>query len=54
MAAVLNTLCTDVHDGISRLALQRLLLLHRYSKIWWVWLDSNQRPPPYQDDALTD
>ena len=20
---------------------------------WWVWLDSNQRPPPYQDDALT-
>ena len=22
-------------------------------KSWWVWLDSNQRPPPYQDDALT-
>ena len=21
---------------------------------WWVWLESNQRPPPYQDDALTD
>ena len=21
---------------------------------WWVWLDSNQRPPPYQDGALTD
>ena len=20
---------------------------------WWVWLDSNQRPPPYQDGALT-
>jgi len=22
--------------------------------LWWVWLDSNQRPPPYQDGALTD
>ena len=22
--------------------------------VWWVWLDSNQRPPPYQDGALTD
>ena len=22
-------------------------------KLWWVWLDSNQRPPPYQDGALT-
>jgi hypothetical protein len=21
---------------------------------WWVWLESNQRPSPYQDDALTD
>ena len=21
---------------------------------WWVWLGSNQRPPPYQDGALTD
>ena len=20
---------------------------------WWVWLASNQRPPPYQDGALT-
>ena len=20
---------------------------------WWVWLESNQRPPPYQDGALT-
>ena len=20
---------------------------------WWVWLVSNQRPPPYQDGALT-
>jgi hypothetical protein len=24
------------------------------SLCWWVWLDSNQRPPPYQDGALTD
>jgi len=22
-------------------------------KDWWVGLDSNQRPPPYQDGALT-
>ena len=22
--------------------------------LWWVWLDSNRRPPPYQDGALTD
>jgi|OpeIllAssembly_1097287.scaffolds.fasta_scaffold593198_1 hypothetical protein len=22
-------------------------------RVWWVWLDSNQRPPPYQDGALT-
>src|SRR5690554_1427847 len=21
--------------------------------VWWVWLGSNQRPPPYQDGALT-
>ena len=20
---------------------------------WWVLMDSNHRPPPYQDDALT-
>jgi hypothetical protein len=20
---------------------------------WWVWLELNQRPPPYQDGALT-
>ena len=25
-----------------------------YSRhIWWVWMDSNHRPPPYQDGALT-
>ena len=22
-------------------------------RIWWVWMDSNHRPPPYQDGALT-
>ena len=22
-------------------------------RVWWVWLGSNQRPPPYQDGALT-
>ena len=21
--------------------------------LWWVWMDSNHRPPPYQDGALT-
>ena len=20
---------------------------------WWVWMESNHRPPPYQDGALT-
>ena len=25
----------------------------REARRWWVWLDSNQRPPPYQDGALT-
>ena len=23
------------------------------SRSWWVWLELNQRPPPYQDGALT-
>jgi hypothetical protein len=23
------------------------------SNHWWVWMDSNHRPPPYQDGALT-
>ena len=27
---------------------------HHHGGKWWVWLDSNQRPPPYQDGALTD
>ena len=30
------------------------VLLEQPKKAWWVWLDSNQRPPPYQDGALTD
>ena len=21
--------------------------------LWWVWVDLNHRPPPYQDGALT-
>ena len=21
--------------------------------VWWVWMGSNHRPPPYQDGALT-
>ena len=25
----------------------------RRTCIWWVLMDSNHRPPPYQDDALT-
>src|SRR6185437_5345727 len=25
----------------------------RASLGWWVWMDSNHRPPPYQDGALT-
>ena len=24
-----------------------------FSNGWWVWMDSNHRPPPYQDGALT-
>ena len=36
------------------LAKQVLSQLSYTPKIcWWVWLDSNQRPPPYQDGALT-
>ena len=33
--------------------------LHRFNACkgpvarWWVWMDSNHRPPPYQDGALT-
>ena len=36
------------------LAKQVLSQLSYTPKFWWVWLDSNQRPPPYQDGALTD
>ena len=25
----------------------------RHALDWWVWMDSNHRPPPYQDGALT-
>ena len=27
--------------------------IRRLLTIWWVWMDSNHRPPPYQDGALT-
>ena len=36
------------------LAKQVLSQLSYTPNFWWVWLDSNQRPPPYQDGALTD
>ena len=36
------------------LAKQVLSQLSYTPSEWWVWLDSNQRPPPYQDGALTD
>ena len=36
------------------LAKQVLSQLSYTPILWWVWLDSNQRPPPYQDGALTD
>jgi hypothetical protein len=26
---------------------------HTPAHAWWVWMDSNHRPPPYQDGALT-
>ena len=35
------------------LAKQALSQLSYTPEFWWVWLDSNQRPPPYQDGALT-
>jgi hypothetical protein len=35
------------------LAKQALSQLSYTPDFWWVWLDSNQRPPPYQDGALT-
>ena len=28
-------------------------LIPLLSGLWWVWLASNQQPPPYQDGALT-
>ena len=28
-------------------------LIRFYAEIWWVWMDSNHRPPPYQGGALT-
>ena len=34
--------------ALSQLSYTPADLLH-----WWVWMDSNHRPPPYQDGALT-
>ena len=39
-------------QALSQLSYTPILRLPRNT--WWVWLDSNQRPPPYQDGALTD
>ncbi len=35
------------------LAKQALSQLSYTPDNWWVWMDSNHRPPPYQDGALT-
>ena len=35
------------------LAKQALSQLSYTPDKWWVWMDSNHRPPPYQDGALT-
>ena len=39
---------------LAKQVLSQLSYTPDMSKEWWVWLDSNQRPPPYQDGALTD
>src|SRR5689334_11890365 len=39
---------------LAKQALSQLSYGPRVSSIgWWVWMDSNHRPPPYQDGALT-
>jgi hypothetical protein len=42
----------DRTDGLL-LAKQALSQLSYSPADWWVWMDSNHRPPPYQDGALT-
>jgi hypothetical protein len=37
------------HAGL--IADSSMLIVERLG--WWVWMDSNHRPPPYQDGALT-
>ena len=53
--ALLHSLCTAaVHGAVSRLvSLGSQTLIPSTSGIWWVWLDSNQRPLRYQHNALT-
>ena len=51
--ALLNTSCKQLHVCISRLVLLDSQDSTGSIRIWWVWLGSNQRPPPYQDGALT-
>ena len=38
---------------LAKQVLSQLSYTPRDLQAWWAWLDSNQRPPPYQDDALT-
>ena len=64
-ALVLNLLVVEKIGGGDRTRTRYLLLAKQplsqlsYSpktlvlEDWWVGLDSNQRPPPYQDGALT-
>ena len=36
-----------------RVLCRRAVQYRRSFESWWVWLELNQRPPPYQDGALT-
>ena len=38
---------------LSQLSYSPRVCMRAQSDQWWVWLGSNQRPPPYQDGALT-
>ena len=42
-----------VRPGTRRRLAPRLARDPRHLAPWWVWMDSNHRPPPYQDGALT-
>ena len=47
-------LAKQVLSQLSYAPRHRLLLPLQGPACWWVWMDSNHRPPPYQDGALTD